>query len=126
MNIVKLKLLFYVLKANMGLRDIFVKNLRQYRKEKGITQATLAEHCETSTSYIGQIEIGNRFPSLEMIEKMAETLQIRPYLFFFSEDDENIQTQKPKKKKDSIPDTVKDELIKSLTKAIEKIVKNTH
>jgi transcriptional regulator with XRE-family HTH domain len=125
-NIVKPKPLFYVLTANMELRNIFVKNLRQYRKEKGITQAKLAEYCETSTSYIGQIEIGNRFPSLEMIEKMAETLQIRPYLFFFNEDDDNVQPQKPRKKKDSIPDTVKDELIKNLTKAIEKIVKNTH
>ncbi|MDR1836545.1 MAG: helix-turn-helix domain-containing protein, partial [Treponema sp.] len=49
----------------MQLRDVFVQNLRKYRRYRGISQMTLAELCGTSTSYIGQIEIGNRFPSLE-------------------------------------------------------------
>jgi transcriptional regulator with XRE-family HTH domain len=42
---------------------------------------SLAEMCDTSTSYIGQIEIGNRFPSFDMLEKIAGALQIKPYLF---------------------------------------------
>jgi len=42
----------------------------------------LAEYCDTATSYIGDIEIGRRFPSMEMIEKMARILRIEPYLFF--------------------------------------------
>jgi transcriptional regulator with XRE-family HTH domain len=71
----------------MELREVFIQNLREYRRERGISQAKLAEECETSTSYIGQIEIGNRFPSLEMIEKMAAALQIKPYLFFCDADD---------------------------------------
>lgn len=50
----------------------------------------LAEHCNTATSYIGQIEIGRRFPSLEMIEKMANILRIEPYHFFKSQNDNKI------------------------------------
>ena len=42
----------------------------------------LAEYCNTTTSYIGHIEIGLKFPSMEMIEKMAEILRIEPYLLF--------------------------------------------
>ena len=42
----------------------------------------LAEYCETATSYIGDIEIGRRFPSMELIEKMANVLKIEPYHFF--------------------------------------------
>ena len=42
----------------------------------------LAEYCDTAPSYIGQIEIGQRFPSMEMIEKMACILRIEPYHFF--------------------------------------------
>ena len=110
----------------MKLRAVFVKNLRDYRRERGISQATLAEKCETSTSYIGQIEIGNRFPSLEMIEKMADALQIRPYLLFFGEEDENTQNQVLRKKPNIISDEVKNELIKNLTDAIRRIIKNTH
>jgi transcriptional regulator with XRE-family HTH domain len=109
----------------MGLKDVFIQNLREYRKEKGISQAILAEKCETSTSYIGQIEIGNRFPSLEMIEKMAAALQIRPYLLFFCEADKDTKDQILQKKPKAIPDNVKDELIKNLTNAISRVVKKT-
>jgi transcriptional regulator with XRE-family HTH domain len=109
----------------MGLREIFIQNLREYRKERGISQAMLAEKCETSTSYIGQIEIGNRFPSLEMIEKMALALQIKPYLFF-CDTDERTEDRIPRKKPKAISDDVKDKLIKNLTNAIQRIVKNTH
>lgn len=42
----------------------------------------LAEYCDTSTSYIGEIEIGRRFPSMELIEKIAGILRIEPYHFF--------------------------------------------
>ena len=42
----------------------------------------LAECCDTATSYIGDIEIGRRFPSIEMIEKIAFVLRIEPYHFF--------------------------------------------
>ena len=42
----------------------------------------LAEYCDTATSYIGDIEIGRRFPSMEMIEKMAAILRIEAYHLF--------------------------------------------
>ena len=42
----------------------------------------LAEYCNTAHSYIGEIEVGRKFPSMEMIEKIALILRIEPYLFF--------------------------------------------
>jgi transcriptional regulator with XRE-family HTH domain len=42
----------------------------------------LAELCDTATSYIGEIEIGRRFPSLKLIEKIAGALNVEPYEFF--------------------------------------------
>ena len=42
----------------------------------------LAEYCDTAPSYIGDIEIGRRFPSIDMIEKIAGVLKIEPYHFF--------------------------------------------
>jgi len=86
----------------------------------------LAEKCGTSTSYIGQIEIGNRFPSLELIEKMAKTLKIRPHLLFFTESDNDSDEQMLKKKNDTISDAKKEELTNRLTDAIRKIVKNVN
>ncbi len=47
----------------------------------------LAELCETSTSYIGEIEIGKKFPSIEMIQKIASAVQVAPYQLFMTESD---------------------------------------
>jgi transcriptional regulator with XRE-family HTH domain len=44
----------------------------------------LAECCNVGHSYIGEIEIGRKFPSMDLIEKIAKTLRIEPYLFFKS------------------------------------------
>ncbi|MCL2442201.1 MAG: helix-turn-helix transcriptional regulator [Treponema sp.] len=55
----------------------------------------MAEYCDTAPSYIGQIETGRRFPSMEMIEKMANILRIEPYHFFKNPKDktENPETE---------------------------------
>lgn len=66
----------------MILKQIFINNLREFRRKEGLTQMKLAELCDTSPSYIGEIEIGRKFPSTEMIEKIAETLRIEPYHLF--------------------------------------------
>jgi len=108
----------------MQLKDVFVENLRKFRRERGMSQAMFAEKCDTATSYIGQIEIGKRFPSLELIEKMAQVLKIRPYLLFFTEADDDTDEKVLKKKKDTISDTKKEELTNRLTDAIRRIVKN--
>jgi transcriptional regulator with XRE-family HTH domain len=105
----------------MRLKAIFIQNLRKYRKHRNISQMALAEKCSTSTAYIGQIEIGNRFPSLDMIEKIAVALQIRPYLLFWDEPNEANEIFIDKM--ETIPDSTKDKLIKDLTAAVHRIVK---
>jgi len=49
----------------------------------------LAECCNTTTSYIGHIETGLKFPSMDMIEKIAEILRIEPYHFFINRTNQN-------------------------------------
>jgi len=53
----------------------------------------LAEYCNTAPSYIGDIEIGRRFPSLELIEKMADILRIEPYYFFKKQAENNVDSE---------------------------------
>ena len=112
--------------ANMRLKDIFITNMRNCRKARNISQMTLAEMCNTSTSYIGQIEIGNRFPSLELIEKIALALEIKPYLLFNDEFEKKEKQKTPHVKKAKIQNSVKNELIKNLTGAIRKVVNKTY
>jgi transcriptional regulator with XRE-family HTH domain len=42
----------------------------------------LAELCDSSTGYIGEIESGKRFPSVNMIERIAKALKIESYFLF--------------------------------------------
>jgi transcriptional regulator with XRE-family HTH domain len=47
-----------------------------------MTQEKLAEKVETSTHYISQIEQQNKFPSPEMLERIAAALELdTPQLF---------------------------------------------
>jgi len=45
----------------------------------------IAELCDTSPNYIAEIEIGRRFPSLKLIEKIGKELNIEPYRFFIDD-----------------------------------------
>jgi transcriptional regulator with XRE-family HTH domain len=69
----------------MGLKQVFIRNLRKFRNSRGLSQMKLAELCDTAPSYIGEIEIGRRFPSLKLIEKIGRVLNIEPYRFFIDE-----------------------------------------
>ena len=42
----------------------------------------LAEYCGISSGYIAEIEIGKKFPSIGVIEKIAVILKIEPSLLF--------------------------------------------
>ena len=45
----------------------------------------LAEMLNTSTSYIGEIEINSKVPSMEMVEKIAKALNIEPFRLFLDD-----------------------------------------
>ena len=49
--------------------------LRQRRLEQRLTQAQLSERVDVSLSFIGQIERGEKVPSLETMAKLAQALE---------------------------------------------------
>jgi transcriptional regulator with XRE-family HTH domain len=61
-----------------NIRDVLAANLKQFRQARGWSQAFLAEKTETSTNYIGMLENSVKFPSSEMIQKLAYALGIDP------------------------------------------------
>lgn len=73
----------------------------------------LAEKCGTSASYIGEIEIGKKFPSVEMVQKFAEALNIKPYKLFMEENDIYIANLSPQKRQI---------LVEKLQKSVEEII----
>jgi transcriptional regulator with XRE-family HTH domain len=69
----------------MEMMKIFVFNMKKYRKKGGLSQMKLAEILNTSTSYIGEIEINRKIPSMEMVEKIAKALNIEPFRLFIED-----------------------------------------
>jgi len=65
-----------------NLRKLLAENIKKRRKSIEISQTVLAERVGTSTHYIGQIEQCKKFPSSEMLERIAEALEMdSPELF---------------------------------------------
>jgi transcriptional regulator with XRE-family HTH domain len=56
--------------------------MKKYSKKRVFSQMKLAEILNTSTSYIGEIEINNRVPSMEMVERIAKALNVEPFRLF--------------------------------------------
>jgi transcriptional regulator with XRE-family HTH domain len=69
----------------MDLTRLFILNMKKWRKNRGISQKTLAERCEAAHTYIRQIESGMRTPSFALIGKLAEALDIEAYELFYDE-----------------------------------------
>jgi len=65
-----------------SLRSLLSSNIKKRRKELGISQAVLAERVNTSAHYIAQIEQQNRFPTPEMLERIALALKIDSFELF--------------------------------------------
>jgi transcriptional regulator with XRE-family HTH domain len=105
----------------MGLKQIFIVNLKKFRKIEGNSQMKLAEYCGTDVSYVGQIEIGRRFPSIGMVEKMAQALKIEPYRLFMAEP--GIDYGSPSADfLASVPREIREELISQLNSSINACV----
>ena len=64
------------------IRMILAENMKKYRKIQRISQEKLAEKADTAPNYIDMIEVGKKFPSAGMLERIAMALNIdTPELF---------------------------------------------
>jgi len=110
----------------MGLKDNFVRNLKKFRKIEGVSQAKLANLCDTDLSYIGQIEMGKRFPSIKLIEKIAVALNVDAYRLFM--DEAGMQFGDLNDYDDfllKIPPKTRDRMIKHLSEALNNCINQT-
>jgi transcriptional regulator with XRE-family HTH domain len=62
----------------MTLSELFGKNVRSARIDKGWTQEQLAFEAGVKRGYVSEIENGKRNPSLDVVEKIADALGLKP------------------------------------------------
>jgi len=106
--------------TNLTIQDLFIVNLKAYRKLRHISQTQLAELCNSSTGYIGEIESGKRFPSVSMIERIAVALGIESWHLFKNEP----ISPAPLYQSAKLAPSRKNEFMKMANSALSKILDN--
>jgi len=100
------------LSTNMTrFQELFVRNLRFFRKKRGISQLKFSEIINVSPNYLNAVENGKNFPSPEVVQQIIDTLGVLPYQLFL---EHPVETGRP-------PDSA---LIQELVRIEQKFVKD--
>jgi transcriptional regulator with XRE-family HTH domain len=67
-----------------SIREIFAYNLKNKRQNCGFSQARLAEMVEVSTHHIAMMEIARNYPTLDLVERIANALNIEIFELFIN------------------------------------------
>lgn len=98
----------------MTIAEKFGKRIRALRKSKKLSQEELAEKCGLHTTYIGQIERGEKNASLESIQKLSNGLGISIAEIFSTFKSTHIETS----------NALADELYEKIHFMDDKVLKN--
>ncbi|MCL2213597.1 MAG: helix-turn-helix domain-containing protein [Treponema sp.] len=69
----------------MNVKGVFGKNLKHFRKERKLSQEQLSENVEITVKHLSEIERGIVFASANLMDKLAENLDIPIFAFFLSD-----------------------------------------
>jgi transcriptional regulator with XRE-family HTH domain len=69
-------------KKMLGIRQVLALNLKKNRQKCKLTQEKLAEKAGISAHYLAMVEVGKKFPTPEMLDKLAEALNIETVQLF--------------------------------------------
>lgn len=65
----------------MDLREVFARNLRLIRQDRGLSQEALADLTGLDRTYISSLERGRYNASIKTIEILATALEVAPPRF---------------------------------------------
>jgi transcriptional regulator with XRE-family HTH domain len=66
----------------VSIREILTHNLKEYRRKNSLTQEKLAEKAGISANYLSMVEINRQFPTPEMLDRLAQALNIQTFQLF--------------------------------------------
>lgn len=98
------------------LKSIVGDNIRKLRRERGWTQAFVAESLGVTAPFMTMIESGQRGMSIDFIENISEFFDVPPASLFSAEEQKN--SEKGNKKLENL----KKRLTKKMIKTIEETI----
>lgn len=104
----------------MSIKELFGLRVKEYRKQKGLTQAQLAELVNIDGKHISCIENGKNFPSADLIDRLSNVLNVAPkelFEFYHLQKSENLKSDII-----SMLDNLKQEQLESTFKYIRSFI----
>jgi transcriptional regulator with XRE-family HTH domain len=65
-----------------NIRDILANNIKENRRKCGFSQEKLAEKAGISTPFVAMIEVSRKFPTPDVLDRIAGALNIKTYQLF--------------------------------------------
>jgi transcriptional regulator with XRE-family HTH domain len=65
-----------------NIRGILANNIKQYSSKYGFSQDKLAELANISSQYLATVETCRKFPTPEVLDRLAEALSIETHELF--------------------------------------------
>ena len=66
----------------MDEKKLIGRRIKELRKSKGLSQEKLAEKAETSPNYLSRMERGTENPTLDMLIKLSNALEVEMWEMF--------------------------------------------
>ena len=66
----------------MNTKELLGLKVTEFRKQRKITQEKLAEIIGVDNGYISKLEVGQNFPSINTLERIADALGVELYELF--------------------------------------------
>lgn len=60
----------------MNTKKLLGQKIKEYRKMRGLTQDSLSELINIEPKHLSRIEVGNSYPSLDTLDKIAGHLKV--------------------------------------------------
>lgn len=77
------------MKPKLDISKILAANIKTLRNERGLTQFELAEKVGISTTYLAELEIAKKAPSMDVVERLCLALEAKPYELFLQAGEKN-------------------------------------
>ena len=65
-----------------NIREVLANNLKKYRYKNNFSQEKLAELASISSQYLATVETCRKFPTPEVLDRLAEALGIETHELF--------------------------------------------
>jgi transcriptional regulator with XRE-family HTH domain len=72
----------------MEQQALFGSRIRALREAKNLSREVVAEKADINSNYLGELERGEKWPKIEMMERVAAALEVSPAAFFEYEAEE--------------------------------------